>query len=332
MLMDAVAASEVYTGCGATKTRHDFQSEREIVSRPSERWCTDCIIRTATTAAISAVHVESEGKMIPRFAPRLVSEVLKIRRSPLSQLATRTIASRSFHVPHNHINAPHPVGVVRHGRRRGRDREERSHFDDKCSHRANAVSVGAVAFALFDVSSTSDEAKTARFLRAAQSGALGVLKQIISEKSLDVNARHRLGWSALHVAAVNGQRAAVRELLAAGADPNLAEEYTNIYHTAREKGMHSLDVMVAREEEFSDRLNLRANFRGCTPLHYAVLAEDYEVVLMLLEAGADPVRSNDYGRTPLDYARLETHVRIMRMVSSFNHVFLTTGTEISRPS
>ena len=60
---------------------------------------------------------------------------------------------------------------------------------------------------------------------------------------------------------------------------------------------------VSRESEFSDELNLRANFRGCTALHYAVLADDPAVVNMLLEAGADPLRANDYGRTPLDYAR-----------------------------
>ena len=36
-----------------------------------------------------------------------------------------------------------------------------------------------------------------------------------------------------------------RVLLDAGADPNLGDEYVNIYHTAREKGVHSLDVMVS---------------------------------------------------------------------------------------
>ena len=65
----------------------------------------------------------------------------------------------------------------------------------------------------------------------------------------------------------------------------------------------ALDVMVTREEEFSDNLNLRANFRGCTPLHYAVLADDRDIVRLLLDSGADPLRPNDYGRTPLDYAR-----------------------------
>ena len=34
-----------------------------------------------------------------------------------------------------------------------------------------------------------------------------------------------------------------------------------------------------------------------------MLADDPAIVNLLLEAGADPLRSNDYGRTPLDYAR-----------------------------
>jgi hypothetical protein len=51
----------------------------------------------------------------------------------------------------------------------------------------------------------------------------------------------------------------VQLLLQSGADPNLPDEYTNIYHTARDKGLHSLDVMVAREDEFSSRL---AKFTG----------------------------------------------------------------------
>lgn len=46
-----------------------------------------------------------------------------------------------------------------------------------------------------------------------------------------------------------------------------------------------LAVLVTREDEFNNRLNVRASFRGCTALHYAVLADDYLSVRMLLEAG-----------------------------------------------
>ncbi len=33
---------------------------------------------------------------------------------------------------------------------------------------------------------------------------------------------------------------------------------------------------MVREEEFCDRLNVRASFVGCTALHYAVLMDDME--------------------------------------------------------
>ncbi len=44
-------------------------------------------------------------------------------------------------------------------------------------------------------------------------------------------------------------------------------------------------VLVTREDEFSDRLNFGANFKGCTSLHYAVLADDSELIDLLLKYG-----------------------------------------------
>ena len=87
---------------------------------------------------------------------------------------------------------------------------------------------------------------------------------------------------AIHVASVNGQQEILKILLENGADPDLTDEFVNIYQTARDKNLQSLDVMVAREEEFNSNLNLRANFRGCTALHYAALADDYESIRILL--------------------------------------------------
>ena len=91
-----------------------------------------------------------------------------------------------------------------------------------------------------------------------------------------------LGWTPLHVAAINQQSGILKILLEKGADPDLGDEFVNIYQTAREKQIPSIDVMVTREEEFNSNLNLRANFRGCTALHYAALADDIESVKILL--------------------------------------------------
>ncbi|XP_062910781.1 mitochondrial disaggregase isoform X1 [Mobula hypostoma] len=118
-----------------------------------------------------------------------------------------------------------------------------------------------------------------------------------------VSHRHKLGWTPLMVAAMNKNHSVVKVLLEAGADPNLGDEFRNMYETSREKRIHSLEVLVSREDEFSNRLNTRASFHGCTALHYAVLADDYQSTQLLLEAGANPSLQNDMGHTPVDYAR-----------------------------
>lgn len=47
----------------------------------------------------------------------------------------------------------------------------------------------------------------------------------------------------------------------------------------------SSPVLVTREDDFNNRLNNRASFKGCTALHYAVLADDYRTVKELLDGG-----------------------------------------------
>uniref|UniRef100_A0A8C3G3C2 ClpB family mitochondrial disaggregase n=1 Tax=Cyclopterus lumpus TaxID=8103 RepID=A0A8C3G3C2_CYCLU len=123
------------------------------------------------------------------------------------------------------------------------------------------------------------------------------------EEGVDPNHRHRLGWTALMVAAMNRQHSVIKVLLEAGADPNTGDHFNNVYDTSREKGIHSLEVLVSREDEFSSRLSSRAGFRGCTALHYATLADDPRTVRMLLEAGANPLQSNGLGHTARAYAK-----------------------------
>ena len=161
------------------------------------------------------------------------------------------------------------------------------------------LAIAGLAFVGGSDGFTSDQLK--KFLKACQRGDVYDVLQYI-KNGADPNSRHPLGWAALHVAAMNGNGEVVEQLIKAGADVNLPEDYTNIYQTAQEKRMHSIDVMVSRQADFSDDLNLRANFRGCTALHYAVLADDIGVISVLLDAGADPLRANYYGKTPLDYA------------------------------
>lgn len=63
----------------------------------------------------------------------------------------------------------------------------------------------------------------------------------LAQEKIDLNSKHPLGWTALHVAVINGRNDVVKELLKNGADPNLGDDFINVYRTAIDKGMHSID-------------------------------------------------------------------------------------------
>ncbi|XP_068241955.1 mitochondrial disaggregase-like isoform X2 [Palaemon carinicauda] len=102
---------------------------------------------------------------------------------------------------------------------------------------------------------------------------------------------------------MNGRAAAVKFLLDKGADPNLPDNFSTIFQVARENRTSPVSVEVIRESEFSTLLNHNQMFRGCTALHYSVLADNQECVRFLLDAGANPMLENEYRFKPEDYAK-----------------------------
>ncbi|XP_067322529.1 mitochondrial disaggregase [Anolis sagrei] len=190
---------------------------------------------------------------------------------------------------------PNPEHAGRH-----RGRENRGRRARMPAFTATAAAAAAAGVAL--CYSKGHVSKEDSLLEAARINNISEVDRLLKE-GVSVNSRHKLGWTALMVAAINRNTTVVTLLLAAGADPNLGDEFSSVYETAKEKGLHSLEVLVTREDDFNNRLNNRASFKGCTALHYAVLADDYPTVKLLLEGGGNPLQRNEMGHTPMDYAR-----------------------------
>ncbi|GFQ64046.1 caseinolytic peptidase B protein homolog [Trichonephila clavata] len=151
-------------------------------------------------------------------------------------------------------------------------------------------------------------ADTDQLLRAAKIGNEKEVGRLV-KKGVDVNKRHRYGWTPLQVAAMNGNLSVLELLLKSDADPDLGDNFSSVYKIAKEKRAHPLEVWSAREEEFSERLNTGALFSNCTALHYAVLADEIEAVEILLKHGANPQVCNDIGHKPIDYAKENSEVQ-----------------------
>jgi ankyrin repeat protein len=126
------------------------------------------------------------------------------------------------------------------------------------------------------------------------------------------NARDDFGWTPLHVVARNehgghqlGELAA--ELLAAGADANATDELGRTpLHYAAAKGNSSLSSFLLERGARAD-----AGAGRWTPLHEAAGSDDRGTAELLIGLGADVNCADAAGRTPLHLATIPGMARLL---------------------
>uniref|UniRef100_A0ABI7YI94 Caseinolytic mitochondrial matrix peptidase chaperone subunit B n=1 Tax=Felis catus TaxID=9685 RepID=A0ABI7YI94_FELCA len=163
--------------------------------------------------------------------------------------------------------------------------------------------------------SKSPSNKDAALMEAARTNNVQEVSRLLSEGA-DVNARHRLGWTALMVAAISRNDSVVQVLLAAGADPNLGDDFSSVYKTAKEQGIHSLEGANP----------LQRNEMGHTPLDYAREGE----VMKLLRTSEAKYQEKQRKREAEERRRFPLEQRLKEHIIGQENAIATVGAAIRR--
>lgn len=155
------------------------------------------------------------------------------------------------------------------------------------------------------------------------------LQRLVREDRTAVSRRNNFGWTPLHYAAFAGNTAAIKVLLAAGAD----------VHARAANRFRNTPLLVAtltRQAEAAallldsgaDVLDRQAG--GFSVLHEAAFTGKLELVRLYLDRGAEINSRTDDGRTPLSEARRGGHEAVAKFLESKGAVAGPTGTDVMR--
>jgi len=134
---------------------------------------------------------------------------------------------------------------------------------------------------------------------ALQGGSQQVVDVLLQSRQLDVEARNAQGESPLMMAALKGNLAAVRALIARDADVNKPGWTPLHYAAAGVSAQHAaIAALLLERHAYIDA----ASPNGTTPLMMAAQYGTNEVVQLLLDEGADPTLRNQLGLTAADFA------------------------------
>ena len=130
------------------------------------------------------------------------------------------------------------------------------------------------------------------------------IRQLLSDGA-DPNFRHKYGWCLLHIAIAKGNTQVAKLLLRFGADSNICDDYSGLQSTAHKLGLANMPSEITKLARARKSLNTNykvdCDYRGFTPLHYAVLNDDSKLVKVLLDNNAIVnLKSLKYNLSPIE--------------------------------
>ena len=126
--------------------------------------------------------------------------------------------------------------------------------------------------------------------------------QLLRDAGAELEVENRIGFTALHMAAINGHIEMITYLLDAGINVDTHSENSRFHSTPLMNSIQNGQV-----ESVETLITAGANVdipdnHGDPAINWATFNSEFEALEMLLEAGADPNYVNDLGQTPLQFA------------------------------
>ncbi|WP_133128698.1 ankyrin repeat domain-containing protein [Legionella nagasakiensis] len=136
---------------------------------------------------------------------------------------------------------------------------------------------------------------------AVTHGHRELVEYVVAQDGVDINRPDAKGRSALHFAVRAGDLELVQYLLAHGADVNHSDnDGITALHLAAQLGNNDIVQTLITQEGIA--IDAIENEFGYTPLHIAAEENHEDVLIGLLNAGADKEQQNESGYTPLQLA------------------------------
>jgi uncharacterized protein len=160
----------------------------------------------------------------------------------------------------------------------------------------HAGTVGTLLQRGFDPNTRNEQGQLGLVL-AMQEGSLKAADVLLSHPAIQIDALNQAGESALMMAALKGEIAGIRTLLARGAKVN-QPGWSALHYAASGTEASALRLLLEKGADVN-----AASPNGSTPLMMAAQYGSEDSVKLLLAAGADPKRRNQRDLKASDFAR-----------------------------